>query len=79
MSRAKILRAVRQQSDRALSTGDVAGQPDLSLLSYLLKTAKPRAMGINYRGIRFPVRHSLWARVVCCPTTGVPLVGVIDV
>jgi len=79
VSRAKILRAVRQQSDRALSTGDVAGQPDLSLLSYLLKTAKPRARSLTYRGIRFPIRHTAWARIVCCPSSGYPLIGRIDI
>ncbi len=77
MTNVQLINAVRRQSVHAACSGKVSDQPDLELLAYLAKTARPSARSVSYRGIRWPVRHNLWARIVCCPN-GDPLVGVVD-
>lgn len=78
MTRSQIIKTMARQSNRAIRTGRITGQPDLELLAYLAKTARPRAKSVNYRGVNWPLSHNLWSRIVVCPETRRNLVGVID-
>lgn len=65
--RARLLRKLRTQG----TTRDWKHGPDLDELVYVAKgTTGPRSRSVSWRGIRFPIRHTLLFKQVLCPATG---------
>ncbi len=52
--------------------------PDLLALSREVGNAQPRARSVSFRGVKFPLMHTLYQRVAVCPETRRPLVGALD-
>ena len=74
---ADVIEQARREANKAGSTQDLSRFPVLGMLAWLAKVARPRARSIEWSGVRFPLSHGLWARVVVCPRTGRRLVGVV--
>ena len=75
---ADVIEQARREANKAGSTQDLSRFPVLGMLAWLAKVARPQARSVEWRGVRFPLSHGLWARVVVCPRTGRRLVGTVD-
>ena len=72
-----VIEQAHREAYEAGSTQDLSRFPVLGMLAWLAKAASPRARSVELCGVRFPLRHGLWARVVVCPRTGRRLVGTV--
>lgn len=72
-----IIDQAHREAYDAGSTQDLSRFPVLGMLAWLAKVASPRARSVEWSGVRFPLSHGLWARVVVCPRTGRRLVGTV--
>lgn len=77
-NKTQLLANLRRQSASVFLTRDWSQAHDLTGLLRALKLAPPRARSVTFRGVRFPLAWSLSSTVVCCPATGMHLVGKVD-
>ena len=77
-NRHQLLADLRAQSERVSLTRDWSNAPDLIALSREVGKALPRARSVSFRGVKFPLMHTLTQRLACCPDTRRPLVGALD-
>ena len=77
-NRHQLLADLRAQSERVSLTRDWSDAPDLIALSREVGKALPRARSVSFRGVKFPLMHSLSQRIAACPETGRLLVGALD-
>ena len=77
-NRHQLLADLRAQSERVSLSRDWSDAPDLIALSREVGKALPRARSVSFRGVKFPLIHTLTQRVATCPETRRPLVGALD-
>ena len=76
--RHQLLAELRAQAERVTLTRDWSDAPDLIALSREVSAAHYRARSVSFRGVKFPLMHSLSQRMAACPETGRLLVGALD-
>ena len=77
-ARRKLLRTLAKQSHEAYALRNLQDHLELSMLSFLLRCAKPRARHVVYQGVKFQIVHSLVYRAAVCPDSGIKLVAALD-
>ena len=78
-NRHQLLADLREQSERVSLTRNWSEAPDLLALSREVSNAQPRARSVSFRGVKFPLIHTLTQRVAACPETRCLLVGALDI
>jgi hypothetical protein len=74
MASRELLKRLRSDVQHARICGQTY---DLDMLHYLVRTAKPRAKSVWWRGVRFPLGNGLATRWALDPETGQTLVGAV--
>lgn len=74
----ELLGHLARQADAVRSSRNWHRGPDLAELLVALRFTRPRARVVRFAGMKLPIRHSLCARIACCPLTGRELVGSVD-